>query len=195
MIPFSYTPTNPEELFNKLMGDNDLQDAFNDAVAYLVEETEKGRYEPFWWLYKETRSCEEQVEEKNACKGTRTVVEECVKVTSFQIYKDGNWRNATFVPTVDHIQFYNDGKVAKVFFGDGYFETASLKATTPEEYEKERKEAAVAICLLKHLLAHDTKTDVGCGSNIYNKWMDRILEGRVEDRKNYKKNKKAKKND
>jgi len=176
-IPFPYTPTNPQELSNKIKGVAGFQDAFNDAVNRLAEEVDRGGLDPFWlfwWSYKETRSYEKQVKKEEIRKDTRTTVEDGLTYTTFALYNDGKQSYAVSVPKVESVQFYDGGRVTKVTFADGRFEKAILKATTPEELEEERKEAAIAICLLKHTVAHG-KYALGYGSNIYNKWMERIL--------------------
>ena len=130
-------------------------------------------------------SYEKQVKKEEIKKDTRTTVEDGMMYTTFRLYNNGEQSCVVNVPKVESVQFYNGGKVAKVTFADGHFEKAVLKATTPEELEEERKEAAIAICLLKHTVAHGNHT-LGYGSNIYNKWMERIL-------KQYKKAEEAKK--
>lgn len=120
------------------------------------------------------RSFENQVKKEEIKKDTRTTVDDGMMFTTFRLYNDGEPLCAVNVPKVESVQFYNGGKVAKVTFADGHFEKAVLKATTPEELEEERKEAAIAICLLKHTVANGNYT-IGYGSNIYNKWMERIL--------------------
>lgn len=70
------------------------------------------------------------------------------------------------VPYPIEVQFIND-KITKVFFSDGTYE----KATLVEDTEAERREGAVAICLLKKLLEPCGKNS-GYGNNVYNKYIE-----------------------
>lgn len=164
-----YTPTYTHISASNLLNRSDLlqkawQDGidFTDGTSQYLKTTEA------------QRSFENQVKKEEIKKDTRTTVEDGMMFTTFRLYNDGEQLRVVNVPKVESVQFYNSGKVAKVTFADGHFEKAVLKATTPEELEEERKEAAIAICLLKHTVANENYT-IGYGSNIYNKWMERIL--------------------
>lgn len=172
-----YTPTSDSDLINivKSKCGTGVGDAFRDAVDALSDTILVDNYGTLpYYTFEEKGVTKGQMKKEEIRKDTRTTVEDGLKYTSFSIYNDGEPLCSVDVPKVESVQFYNGGKVAKVTFADGHFERAVLKATTPEELEEERKEAAIAICLLKHQVAHGNYT-LGYGSNIYNKWMERIL--------------------
>lgn len=173
-----YTPTYTHTSVSNLLDRSDLlQKAWQDGIDFLTmtsSATTTGGTSPYLKTTEAQRSFENQVKKEEIGKDTRTTVEDGMMYTTFRLYNNGEQSCAVNVPKVESVQFYNGGKVAKVTFADGHFEKAVLKATTPEELEEERKEAAIAICLLKHTVANRNAT-IGYGSNIYNKWMERIL--------------------
>lgn len=88
-----------------------------------------------------------------------------IKVEAYS--EDGSDAGMGYLPRPEDITFYNQNKVAKVQFADGTEETAVLRDGNSE---RERMEAAVAICLLKRILEPSGKT--GYGTNIYNKYIE-----------------------
>ena len=161
-----YEPTPYRDILNGIKRGftRSAQDWYSRCIASCIENTNE----------ENSGSYEKQVKKEEIRKDTRTTVEDGLTYTTVALYNDGEQSYAVSVPKVESVQFYDGGRVTKVTFADGRFEKAILKATTPEELEEERKEAAIAICLLKHTVAHG-KYALGYGSNIYNKWMERIL--------------------
>lgn len=102
---------------------------------------------------------------KNKAKSEFTRYGYNIKVVAFD--KDGSETGKGYLPRPEDITFYNQNKVAKVQFADGTEETAVLRDGNSE---KERMEAAVAICLLKKILEPAGKT--GYGTNLYNKYIE-----------------------
>lgn len=88
------------------------------------------------------------------------------------LYKDNDNKIVSYevLPLPKNIQHITD-RITKVTFSDGTYEKVTLaECKTPEELEAERREGAVAICLLKKLLEPSGMD--GYGNNAYNKYIE-----------------------
>ena len=111
------------------------------------------------------------------CKTIFEVNDGNIKITAME---NGTVKGHGFLPKPTNIVFYGEGdKVAKVTFADGTYEKAVLRDNNSE---RERKEAAVAICLLKKFL-EPGREGQSFGTNAYNKYIELAFRAQEKVRK------------